>query len=601
MNVRHSLIDYPGMRSFRYGHLMNSETTQQEHIASGTERYAISMADTTDRAEIYRARHTVYAAELGQHGTNEVAQLSDQLDDRNVYIVARTTEGLAGFVSITPPAAGRYSIDKYFDRSILGFACDETLFEVRLLTVLKPHRGSELAAVLMYAALRWVEAHGGTNIVAIGRREVLPMYLRTGLMKTGLVAQSGALTYDLLQAPVSAIRHTIQSLRGVLARIEAKVDWQLPIQFAKPAACFHGGAFFERVGERFDRLNTRHDVINADVLDAWFDPSPRVLSALREHLPWLLKTSPPTACSGLIEVIAETRGIKPSNVLPGAGSSDLIFRCFREWLNPRSHVLILDPTYGEYAHVLERVVGCTVDRLRVTRDHGYDVDLDRLAAAVRDNYDLVVLVNPNSPTGRFIPRGKMESLLRAVPDRTRVWIDETYIDYAGTGQTLEGFAAGSENVVVCKSMSKVYALSGARVAYLCAGAHQLERLRAITPPWVVSLPAQVAAVAALQDEKYYQARWQETHALRGVLQRQLDLLGWQIVPGIANFLLTHVPDGISTARDLVTECRSQGLFIRDASTMGDLGERAVRIAVKDEQTNRRMVEILARMDHQVQE
>src|SRR6266576_385362 len=61
----------------------------------------------------------------------------------------------------------------------------------------------------------------------------------------------------------------------------------------------------------------------------------------------------------------------------------------------------------------------------------------------------------------------------------------------------------SENVIVCKSMSKVYALSGARVAYLCAGPHQLEELRALTPPWVVSLPAQVAAVRALNDPAYY--------------------------------------------------------------------------------------------------
>jgi len=232
-----------------------------------------------------------------------------------------------------------------------------------------------------------------------------------------------------------------------------------------------------------------------------------------------MRTSPPTAVEGLIETIARVRGVNSENILPGGGSSDLIFRSLRHWLGPESHALILDPTYGEYAHVLERVVGCTVDRLPLSRRDHYAVDLDRLAAALRDGYDLVVLVNPNSPTGAHLPREALESLLTGVPAMTRVWVDETYVEYAGPGESLERFAARSENVVVCKSMSKVYALSGARVAYLCAGAHQLEALRAITPPWVVSLPAQLAAVRALQDPDYYAARYAETKNLPREVRR----------------------------------------------------------------------------------
>src|SRR6185369_9289782 len=112
-------------------------------------------------------------------------------------------------------------------------------------------------------------------------------------------------------------------------------------------------------------------------------------------------------------------------------------------------------------------------------------------------------------------------LLKDLPPQTRIWVDETYIEYAGSGESLEQFAAESENVIVCKSMSKVYALSGARVAYLCAGAHQLEGLRAITPPWVVSLPAQVAATVALRDPRYYNGRYDETQVLREQLAGRL--------------------------------------------------------------------------------
>ena len=125
-------------------------------------------------------------------------------------------------------------------------------------------------------------------------------------------------------------------------------------------------------------------------------------------------------------------------------------------------------------------------------------------------YDLIVLVNPNSPTGCYTRREQLEPVLRRAPVDTRIWVDETYLEYASAAQSLERFAAGSENVVVCKSLSKVYALSGARAAYLCAGPHQLEALRSLTPPWSVSLPAQVAAVNALQDPEYYARQYRKT-------------------------------------------------------------------------------------------
>src|SRR6266540_1146026 len=556
--------------------------------------FVLETATVEDRIAIYRARHEVYARELGQHAANGAGRLRDPLDDDNVYLVARVDGELGGFVSITPAGRPAYSIDKYFTRAALPFEVDDGLCEVRLLTVLKAHRGRELAMLLMYGALRWIEAHGGKYIAALGRREVLDLYLKVGLQPTGRRIESGAVTYELLHATVVALREQAGQFGGLLERLEERTDWRLPFSFRKPAACFHGGAFFAAIGETFDHLERAGSIINADVLDAWFPPAPGVVAALREHLPWLLRTSPPTACGGLIETIAAARGVQPENILPGAGSSDLIFRTLRHWLTPRSHALILDPTYGEYAHVLERVVGCTVDRLTLRRGEGYSVDLARLEAAFTDNYDLVVLVNPNSPTGRHIPRRELEPVLRRVPQRTRVWVDETYIEYAGPGESLESFAARSENIVVCKSMSKVYALSGARAAYLCTGPHQLEALRAITPPWVVSLPAQVGAVRALQDLDYYRARWTETAGLREELASGLAELGWDVLPGIANFLLCHLPDDGPDAATLVRRCRERDLFVRDAALMGaDIGGRTVRIAVKDRETNGRMLRILS--------
>ena len=90
--------------------------------------------------------------------------------------------------------------------------------------------------------------------------------------------------------------------------------------------CYHGGAFFEAVGEGFDNLGRHEGIVNADVLDAWFPPSPSVIAALTDHLPWLVRTSPPTHADGLIAAICKEFGLRDENICVCAGSSDLIFR-----------------------------------------------------------------------------------------------------------------------------------------------------------------------------------------------------------------------------------------------------------------------------------
>ncbi len=564
-----------------------------EASTRSTAGFSIDLATEADRDEIYQLRHEVYAREIQQHHTNESERLQDGLDVANVYIIARHEGRLAGFVSITPPSAPMYSFDKYFARSGLPFALDARSYEVRLLTVRREYRGRPLAALLMYAALRWVESRGGTRIVGIGRQEVLPMYLEAGLEATGMRTKSGAVTYELMHATTERLRAQAGRMAALFEKAETLARWRLPMPYRKPASCFHGGAFFDAVGADFKTLERARDIINADVLDAWFVPAPAVLESLREHLPWLLRTSPPTSCEGLTRAIAAARGVGGENVLAGGGSSDLIFRALPAWLSRKSRVLLLDPTYGEYAHVLEQVIGCSVDRLTLRRKRGYEVPLDALSVALGEAYDLVVLVNPNSPTGKHVPAAALQEVLGTAPATTRVWVDETYVDYVGPEHSLERFAARSENVIVCKSMSKAYALSGARVAYLCAGAQQLEQLRALTPPWVVSLPAQVAAVRALESVDYYTARWNETGDLRRVLASGLRALGWDVVEGVANFLLCHLPADAPDAREVVLRCRERGLFLRDASPMGrGLGSKAIRVAVKDAETNAQMLEIL---------
>jgi hypothetical protein len=251
-------------------------------------------------------------------------------------------------------------------RDELPVPIDEHTFEVRLLTVLTAHRRTMVSALLMYGAFRFIDAHGGTSVIVMGRRQLRHMYMSTGLEPLGVDIASGAVAYELLSAPMNAVRRRLDAHSRLLERLHAH-DWNLPFRFDQPAGCFHGGAAIDAVGNRFEALDRRMCVVNADVLDAWFPPAPSVVAALTEHLPWLLSTSPPADSAGLVAVISEVRGVQPACLLAGAGSSALIFLAASQWLGRGSRVLLLDPTYGEYSHVLERVVQCRVNRLVLPR------------------------------------------------------------------------------------------------------------------------------------------------------------------------------------------------------------------------------------------
>ena len=180
-------------------------------------------------------------------------------------------------------------------------------------------------------------------------QEIRHIHLRVGLKPTGQDVQSGAVTYGLLHGTLSDVHAALPGVRPILDRVQLEMSWRIGVAYHTPAACYHGGKFFEAVGDEFQTLDRLDSVISADVLDAWFPPSPKAIAAIERHLPQMLRTSPPTGCEGLIRTIARVRGVRPECILPGAGSSELIFLALRHWLTADSRVLILDPSYGEYA------------------------------------------------------------------------------------------------------------------------------------------------------------------------------------------------------------------------------------------------------------
>ncbi len=330
--------------------------------------------------------------------------------------------------------------------------------------------------------------------------------------------------------------------------------------------CFHGGAFWDSIP--LDRLAVRQGVVNADVLDAWFPPAPAVVQALRNE--WLLRTSPPTHAEGLEREIAARFSVSPASVLAGPGSSALMFLAFARWLTPESRVLLVEPTYGEYAYLCEKVIGCSVDRIQEVPGH-----LGQWGS-MAESYDLAVLVNPNNPTGTLIPTAE---LAKALPRRCRVWIDEAYLAYTGQ-PSVAPIAAELSNIAVVRSFSKSHALSGVRTAALFANPALIGELRSSCPPWWVSLPAQVATVVALKEEDYYCGRYAETCRLRQAMAQEVGL---PVLGAAANWLLVGLPLDGPKAADVVRRCAERGVYVRDAGkTAPSLGERAIRIAVKEE-------------------
>jgi histidinol-phosphate/aromatic aminotransferase/cobyric acid decarboxylase-like protein len=217
--------------------------------------------------------------------------------------------------------------------------------------------------------------------------------------------------------------------------------------------------------------------------------------------------------------------------------------------------------YCEYRHLAENVSRCRVE-------YAKDGHVDYPEAT----FDLVVKVNPNNPTGRA---ELAETLLSQVPPARRILVDEAYRDYFGDDYSLEQQAARSSGIFVLKSMSKGFALSGLRVAYLVGPPEEIKELAHWSPPWAVGLSAQIAAVRALESPDYYAQKYADTKVLVADLAAKMANRGHDVVGGV-NWILVRV----ESAEKVTRQCRDKGLFIRNAGlTAPSYGDEWVRIAV----------------------
>jgi len=359
--------------------------------------------------------------------------------------------------------------------------------------------------------------------------------------------------------------------------------------------CVHGGDLYQFIGEDFRDIDAAPETLAADVLDAWYPPSPRVLTCLRDHLSWAGRTSPPLRGQGLKRVIGEAFGIPEAQIVLGNGSSDLIFRLLPDIFRQEGPVVIPAPSYGEYAHVLQRLCGKTVHYFP-TYDTGFRIEPAALVRTLDETgAGGLVLVNPSNPTGQCLSTESIRAVLEAIGGRCPCLIDETYFGYLPDGDvSLQAEVQRHPNLVILRSLSKIYALSGLRVGYALVSPSYASALQERTPPYTVSTLAQMAAIEALRDPSYAGQMVAATRERRAHLRDELrSIEGLRVVDSHINSLLLDLEQCTLDAGELVQRLSADGILLRDISSQGDrYPGRFVRISVLDYDANARMVQRL---------
>jgi histidinol-phosphate aminotransferase len=290
-------------------------------------------------------------------------------------------------------------------------------------------------------------------------------------------------------------------------------------------------------------------------------PSPAAQAALRAEAERLHRY-PDGYGFCLKEVISRRWGVGPETIVLGNGSSEIIEMAVRLLVRPGRTAVLASPSFTMY-EILVRAQGGETVHVPL-REHR--VDLEGILAAVRPDTALVILGNPNNPTGTIFRRADWERFLAAVPRSVAVLLDEAYAEYACD----PGFPCGrdylddSRPLVVARTFSKVYGLAGLRIGYGLAPVELVDYMNRLRLPFNASGPAQAAAAAAMMDEGYLDHAIRENSRALERLYRVFEELAVPFLPSEANFVLAHVGDGDRVFRELL----ERGVIVRSAAAFG---------------------------------
>ncbi len=314
-------------------------------------------------------------------------------------------------------------------------------------------------------------------------------------------------------------------------------------------------------GERIIKLNTNENP---------FPPSPKVMAAIRELDPERLRRYPSPTSDAFRQAAARLHGVGPEMVLAGNGSDDVLAVAVRTFLGPGEVLAYPDPTYSLYP-VLARIGEVKV--AEVPWDAGWDLPIDKLLAT---GARAIFFANPNAPSGTVVSSDRVRALAKEFDGV--VLVDEAYVDFA-TGNCLK-LLPEFPNVIVCRTLSKAYALAGLRLGYAVAAPALVAEMTKVKDSYNCDAISVMAGVAALQDQDYARKTWDHVRAERARLTSELASRGFQTLPSQANFILTTVPD--SDGEKVYQALKSKGILVRWFDKTGLRDKVRITVGTRDE-------------------
>lgn len=291
---------------------------------------------------------------------------------------------------------------------------------------------------------------------------------------------------------------------------------------------------------------------------------------------------PNTYSDGLRDALADVYGLKRDNFVAGNGSDEILNTIFTTFSEPNETVCTIpDPSYSLYSYFVQLSSG----KLRtadLTED--FQLDVDAMVGKGDERKGVLIMPSPNNPTGNCFRQKDIEEILSK--HEGIVILDEAYSEYAE--QTMIDRVDEFENLIVCKTFSKAYAMAALRIGYCAANLKVAGMLNSVKVPYSLNAVSEGAAIAALKDRSFVERSVAMVKDQRPKLAGRLKELGFEPYPSDANFILAKAP--IDHAK-LVEGVKRHGVLIRDFGTKRRT-PNCVRPTVGTEELNRVMTDAI---------
>jgi histidinol-phosphate aminotransferase len=303
-----------------------------------------------------------------------------------------------------------------------------------------------------------------------------------------------------------------------------------------------------------------------------------------------LEDYPDGSASALRDAIGGVFGLDPDRIVCGAGSDDLLNLIARAFLSDGDEAI--HTTHGFLVYPIA-TLGAGAKPV-VAPETNFTADVDAILARVTPRTKVVFLANPNNPTGTYIPFDEVKRLHKGLPAQVLLVLDAAYAEYVQRNDYESGIelVATSENVVMCRTFSKIYGLAALRLGWMYGPAPVIDAINRIRGPFNVNAPAIAAGTAAIRDIAHVEKSRAHNAKWLAWLTEEIGKLGLPVTPSVANFVLIHFPETKGrTAKDADAFLTKRGLILRQVGAYKL--PNALRMSVGTEEANRLVVKALA--------